>query len=88
MKVLLFAVYDRIAQDYAQPFQSKNEDTATRSFLAGAEGQPNNEDFELYEVGEYDTSNGLIKPLKSPIFISSIPFADSHKTEEINVSSS
>jgi len=85
MKVQLFAVYDRIAQDYAQPFQSKNEDTASRSFLAGAEGQPNSTDFELYTVGSYDTSTGLIEPLKSPIFISSVPLINTHGEEKKDV---
>lgn len=65
MKKLMVSVFDKKAESWSFPVQSDNKITAIRMFadLVGDKrtlvGQ-HPEDFDLYELGEFDVSSGGI----------------------------
>lgn len=68
MIMKMFAVYDSKAEAYLQPFFMPTKGQAIRAFQAAAnkEGHDFNvysADFTLFEIGEYDDSNGVVTPL-------------------------
>lgn len=64
MNYQLYAIYDKVAEQYGSPFVSLNDAVAVRSFNAECKrnmlAEPT--DFELYCIGLYDTSLGSITP--------------------------
>ena len=72
MILKVFAVHDAKAEAYMQPFFMANKGTAIRAMtetLTGASNQFQKypEDFTLSELGEYDDSNGMMKPHPTPL---------------------
>ena len=61
MKGILVVVFDKLSKLYSSPVLTENEDTAKRWF-AGIVRQkgPDCTDYELYKVGEYDSTHGDI----------------------------
>lgn len=76
MKIKIFAVHDVKAEAFGNPMFMNNEQIAIRG-LAGAVADPASvlsqspEDFNLYELGEYDDNSGLITPLDRPKLVCS-----------------
>lgn len=71
MKKPMFSVYDNRAQVFAAPFVSVNQATAMRDFHAACNdttsqlhNYPN--DFALYEIAQFDDSNGCVEPHTTP----------------------
>jgi len=70
----VYAIRDKKIGEFAQPYFVKNEDLAKRS-LAMAMSQPGTqlhdfaEDFELMELGEWDTEKGKITSYDFPIHV-------------------
>lgn len=66
MRTLAFSVYDRAARAYSPPFYQQTRGLAERVF-AGLCTDPdttvakNPGDFELYEVGAFDTETGVLE---------------------------
>lgn len=66
MRTLAFSVYDRAARAYSPPFYQQTRGLAERVF-AGLCTDPdttvakNPGDFELYEVGEFDSETGVVQ---------------------------
>lgn len=56
----LFAIFDRVAGDFGPPFMAKNNGIAWRSYRQYLKDSPNTEDFQLYRLGSYEQSSGLI----------------------------
>lgn len=52
----LYCIYDTIAEEAGQPFTSKNDGTAIRSFFHSLVMQQasNVEDYKLYKIGIFD----------------------------------
>jgi len=70
----LFSVKDNKAHSFGKVMQFKHEVEATR-MLNRVTNDPNTqlsftpEDYDLYELGEYDPSTGVITVLPQPKFI-------------------
>lgn len=69
MKHGIFAVLDMVAGQYLEPFFSLTIETAIRSFKQAC-GEPDHQfakfpaDYALYHVGEWDTAEGIVEPLR------------------------
>lgn len=74
MILKIFSVYDCKTEAYAQPFFMKTKGEAVRGFTDVSNDKSTNiakypEDFTLFEIGEYDDSNGMIKPHDTPVSV-------------------
>lgn len=69
MKREYYSVYDKVAQIFNPPYEAVNTNTAIRAFMQLCNGNPNQEDFELYRVYSFDDNNGETVPEKSPVKI-------------------
>ena len=72
MKHYIFAVYDSQAEAYGMPMFFKAKGEAVRAFEQQVNRQEDSmiaqypQDFTLFEIGEFDSSTGLIVPLPTP----------------------
>ena len=69
---LIFTVYDSKAELYLQPFCDQTKGQAIRAFTDAANEENHRfckyaEDFTLFELGEYEDTNGQFKIHKSKI---------------------
>lgn len=76
MKQQIYAVKDTAAQTYGQPMFMMNNGHAHRSFSdevnrTDASNVLNHhpEDFELYNIGAYETDTGEITPIKPTLIV-------------------
>lgn len=74
MKVIVCSVFDTKAGVFAQPFFSVNLATALRSFrvlVTDGRSMPaqSPEDFQLYQLGQFDDDGGLLEALPQPLFL-------------------
>lgn len=70
----IFSVYDSKAEAFNYPFSSQSRGSAIRSFCDAASGKDealtkHPEDFTLFELGEYDYSNGSFNLHPTPISV-------------------
>ena len=77
MKLKVFAIHDAKAEAYMQPFFMANKGTAIRAItelLSKSDHQFSKypEDFTLFELGEYDDSNGQMLPHSTPLPIAKV----------------
>jgi len=85
----LFAVRDVKGDSFAAPMAIPTVGIAKRSFLESCadKGSPFGrypEDYQLYQVGEYEPNSGLLKALPNPLFVmSAVEAADLLATERI-----
>ena len=71
MNYEVYCIYDRVAGFYSMPQVYPNKGTAVRQFNFVCSQNPDKDsalDFELYFIGHYDTSTGIIDGNK-PVFI-------------------
>lgn len=69
----LFTTYDRASETYSPPFAAPHSGVAIRGFT-DAINNPNKDtdlsrhpdDFDLYEVGLWDSATGQVTPHKEP----------------------
>lgn len=71
MKLLCFAVHDRVTEAFGSPFTAQTEAEAKRMFLTAASDPDTNlaknpDDFSLYHVGSFNNSTGDLVP-QSPL---------------------
>lgn len=71
MKVKIFSVQDSKAGVFMQPFPAVNELVALRGFADAAKDKVTNvgkhpEDFNLFELGEFDDQEGKFTNLNTP----------------------
>ena len=58
---LLVVVYDKLSKMYSAPVLTENENTAKRWFASVVRVKGDDaSDYELYSVGDFDTSEGKI----------------------------
>lgn len=76
MKKVMFSIRDIKANAYCNPFFMSARGEAVRAFAdlvedvkTGVNKHP--EDYELFEIGEFDDCSGLLVPLNAPIFMHS-----------------
>lgn len=71
---LLVVMYDKVSDVYSAPYLFLNDASAKRWFsnIYNTKVKPisdNISDYELYKVGEYSTSDGIVKALHKPLLI-------------------
>lgn len=72
MKLKVFSVYDSKVEAYKQPFFMSTKGEAIRGIMECLEKNDHPfakypADFTLFELGEYDDSNGKMAPLPAPL---------------------
>lgn len=60
MKKSIYAVYDKVAEVFNNPFTELNDESAKRAFTAHAETQMFKDDYVLYKLGDLNDSSGEI----------------------------
>lgn len=67
MNYFLFAIYDRVAGSFSEPFCCVRVELAVRRFNYVMSTTPMiAQDCELYCVGEYNSESGIIKSFDNP----------------------
>lgn len=70
MKYSLFAFYDRVSNTFGEPFLAPNVAVAQRRFQFVMKNAPMvSADNQLYQIGEYDVSTGVVVGLEKPEFV-------------------
>lgn len=65
-KIQIYSVKDSVAGVFMSPFTSVNDNTAMRRYRDMTNQVDYKQDFDLYKLGSFDTSTGVIEALKSP----------------------
>lgn len=71
----LYAIYDRLAGVYGEPFVAQRDELAIRRFMYVMQSAPMvAQDCDLYKLGDYDTVSGVIYPCSQdnvirPVFV-------------------
>lgn len=66
----MYAVYDRVAGRYGEPFLVNKEELAVRRFDYLMANSPMvASDCELYKLGDFDMVQGAIVPCNKPVFV-------------------
>jgi hypothetical protein len=65
MKMIMYSIYDSVAEVFNKPFISHNDKDAMRGFRRSIEevGEEGKSDFFLFRVGEWNDSEGKVYPL-------------------------
>nr|QJB18856.1 MAG: nonstructural protein [Microvirus sp.] len=74
MKMYLYSVKDRLADEFAPLFEAKNDAIALRvhaTMMAKVPGLILS-DFELYKLGHYDSTNALVEGYETPLLINQV----------------
>ena len=70
MDFIIYAIYDRLAGSYGEPFIAQNAAIASRRFQYLMTNAPMvQHDCELYALGSYNADKGLLVPLDKPGFV-------------------
>lgn len=69
MENLLYCIYDRVTGCYGMPNVLINVGAAKRWFRNLCSSSPIGNDCELYELGQYNTSTGIISVYEKPYFV-------------------
>lgn len=74
MKLLMFAVHDRVVEAFSSPFTAQTEAEAKRMFLTAAQDpdsklNKNPDDFSLYLLGSFNNSGGELVPLSPLVYL-------------------
>lgn len=85
MKVRLYTIHDKVALESGPIFQTKNGSVARRQFvnMMKSENVYNPEDYQLLEVGVYDTDTSVIDAHEVPELIMAGYKAMSIKNDEV-----
>lgn len=68
-KLNLYVIKDTVGGYYMSPFTSINHDTAKRNFAKVCSSVEYSGDFELFQVGTYDSDTGVVEPCKHEFVI-------------------
>lgn len=85
MKLKMYSVYDSKVEAYLQPFFMRTRGEALRAFQTtvsdpGTHFYLSPGDFTLFEIGEYDDSNGMVE---QPLAIENLGNGMQFKKQEI-----
>lgn len=92
MILKVFAIHDAKTEAYMQPFFMLNKGSALRAVTETLSDPKHSfakypEDFTLFELGEYDDSNGKMLPHNTPIpIVKAIELKSSRDNSQINSS--
>lgn len=64
MKVNIYTIYDKVAQESGPIYQAKNDGVAFRAFMSLIGDTPtvNPTDYDVYCLGEFDTESRVFVP--------------------------
>lgn len=69
----LYSIYDRVSGSFSCPLCMPNDGVAKRQFPLICTSEPQfkmfPDDLELYKIGEYDTTSGVIVAYDKPEFL-------------------
>lgn len=66
----LYSIYDKVSGLHSEPFTSVNDNVAKRRFAQICAGSQNMAgDLELYKLGDFDSSRGLVAGYEQASFI-------------------
>lgn len=93
MKHNMYAIEDKVARAFNQPFLAPNDETAIRNIRdSAAQGDTgfhqHPEDYRLYSLGVYSSETGVIEAELQPVMICNVteivnPAKQSHPTLEV-----
>jgi len=74
MKMQVFSIFDKKAIVFSQPFFLQNQGVALRAFADLAQDNSSKiakhpEDYDLYQLANFDDVEGSFESLKQPVFI-------------------
>lgn len=74
MQHSIYAIKDKAANAYLQPFFTVNEATAVRALKTAVDNPQHDfhkhaKDYSLYFMGVFDDVTGVIAPLAEPVFV-------------------
>lgn len=78
MKLILISVFDKKASAYGAPLCYEHVTQALRSYISFARQKPDAmqvqfcEDYDLYQVGEFDQISGAVTPMIPPQYLESM----------------
>lgn len=76
--MILVSVFDKKASSYSPPQPFDHVSQALRAYIVFARQKPDSqqvsfcEDYDLYDVGEFNQVNGLVTPCNPPMYIESM----------------
>lgn len=74
MEIRLFAIYDRVAGSYGEPFTAIKNELAIRKFRYLLQNSPMvASDCDLFFLGVMDSETGRIQALEKPEFVDRLP---------------
>lgn len=77
MKLLVYAIHDRVVESFGSPFTANTEAEAKRMFF-GAASDPstylakNPKDFSLYQIGTFNNAGGELVGLSPVVFVAGL----------------
>lgn len=69
MKITLISVRDRVAGSFCEPKAFVNLASAQRWFRHVCKENPDGADFALFNLGEFESDDGVIHALENPEFV-------------------
>lgn len=74
MTLKVYSIRDQKGENYNSPFYKQTHGEAERDFRTVVNDDKSMlykypEDYDLYYLGEFDTSSGLMKPVDTPLHI-------------------
>lgn len=75
MILSLYSIYDKVAKEYAAPFCGRTDEEVMRSLRYQLSRPADNpmrdypDDFDLYKLGDFDSSSGVVQVLPVLRFI-------------------
>lgn len=67
--LFLFVIKDCVTGEYSSPKLGINDNDCIRAFVNLIANSPNKADYQLYLIGEYNTSTGIIRAYENPLFV-------------------
>lgn len=88
--MLLISVFDKKSSTYAPPLTFDHISAALRSYIAFARQKPDamqvqfSEDYDLYEVGQFEAVSGQVTPTIPPQYVESLIHVVAQARKEVS----
>jgi len=63
MKIFMYSVLDKKADEFGPPFMAKNDEVAKRNLSNLLRDSPYPEDYQLFLIAEYESDTGEVQGL-------------------------
>lgn len=68
MKINLYSIFDKVAEEFGPLYQAKNDAVAQRNFYMAVKDIDGTQ-HDLYRIGSWDTETGLLNSIDTPVAI-------------------